>query len=225
MQPVVLACPHAGCRAASSDISLSPSFLPSCPGCPSPPAQCCLGETPGTGAAKLGAPRGSPTGDHVPPESLCSPPHHTHTPVADRAPQAGCRLGAGAKGRPHAGPHPGFTSSLTTLSRQHFGGPSSCFKHAPGSRTRGRAASAIRPAPGHGGPGGKPGSPDMPLARVGLWVRSPGLFSSLPPKAGPQPRSPRAGGLLINPPRALLRLTPSHTPHPAASPVLLRGTN
>lgn len=192
---MVLARPHAGCWAASSHISLSPSFFPSCPGCPSPPTHCCPADTAGTGAANLGAPRGSPTRSHVPTESLHSPPHHTHELTADRAPQAGPCLGASAKGRPRGGPHPGFTSSLTTLSRQHFGGPSSCFKHTPGSQNRGRAASAIRPAPGQGGPGGEPGSPDMPLAQAGLWVRSPGLFSSLPPKAGPQPRSPRAGGL------------------------------
>lgn len=131
---MVLARPHAGCWAASSHISLSPSFLPSCPGCPSPPTHCCPADTAGTGAANLGAPRGSPTRSHVPPESLHSPPHHTHELMADRAPQAGPCLGASAKGRPRGGPHPGFTSSLTTLSRQHFGGPSSCFKHTPGSQ-------------------------------------------------------------------------------------------
>lgn len=62
--------------------------------------------------------------------------------------------------------------------------------HASATESQGRAAATT-------------GSPDVPpallKAQEGLWVRSPSLFFSLQPKSGPQPRSPVAGGLLINP--------------------------
>lgn len=68
-------------------------------------------------------------------------------------------------------------------------------------------------------------APALPLVQAGLWVRSAALFFSLPPKAETQLRPQGAGGLFINPLPAPLCLTPSRTPYPTASLMLLRGTN
>lgn len=105
------------------------------------------------------------------------PPHHLLLGAS--------KVGITSPGEPHAVLHLGYCQpkNLKLLFQQ----PLTMLRDR---ESQGRAAAAA-------------GSPDVPpallKAQAGLWVRSPKLFLSLRAKSGPQPRSPMAGGLLVNP--------------------------